>query len=88
MGKRIGGRTAPSRATTAVMRYTSEALQADALIAGHDPNNIGSRAVLTKLGLTYVGNAFYASTGLKHPTWRVEKFTWTARQGKACINPT
>jgi len=56
-------------AANTVINYASSHLQAEALFAGHNPRNIASQKVLLKLGFTYIGDEFYAPTGLYHPSY-------------------
>ena len=63
-------------AASRVIRYAFEVLGADALAAGHNPRNEGSRALLKKLGFEHTHDEFYAPTGLMHPTYRLEAADW------------
>ncbi len=56
-------------ATRAVMAYAFDTLSAAALFAGHNPTNVGSRRLLTKLGFRYTHDEFYEPTGLHHPSY-------------------
>lgn len=60
-------------AANAVIEYAFTVLNADKLFAGHNPKNVASRKVLGKLGFTYIGDVFYAPTGLNHPSYEMEK---------------
>ncbi len=51
-----------------VMAYAFDTLSAAALFAGHNPTNVGSRRLLTKLGFRYTHDKFYEPTGLHHPS--------------------
>lgn len=53
----------------AVIRYAGDHLNAKKLFAGHNPNNTGSKRVLEKLGFRYIGDKYYAPTGLYHPSY-------------------
>lgn len=57
-------------AARAVMQYAARTLGAQALFAGHHPENLASRRVLQKLGFAQVGTEFYPPTGLEHPAYR------------------
>lgn len=59
-------------AVTAVIEYAFTRLGAQKLFAGHNPNNIASRKLLNKLGFIYIGDEFYAPTGLYHPSYELE----------------
>ena len=54
----------------AAIGYAFDALGASDLFAGHNPNNLNSAKVLTKLGFHYTHDEFYAPTGLNHPSYR------------------
>jgi RimJ/RimL family protein N-acetyltransferase len=60
-----------SEAARAVIRYAFTKLSAEALFAGHNPNNAASSKVLKKLGFQYLGDEFYAPTGLYHPSYKL-----------------
>lgn len=64
------GRGYGSEAARAVMAYAFGPLHAGALFAGHHPQNKASAALLCKLGFCFVGEQFYAPTGLNHPSYR------------------
>lgn len=51
----------------AAVDYAFRALHIQKLVAGHHPDNAGSRKVLEKLGFTYTGDELYPPTGLMHP---------------------
>lgn len=52
-----------------VVQYGFENLQANALFAGHHPENGSSRNVLLKLGFKQTGWEFFEPTGLMHPAY-------------------
>ncbi len=56
-------------AAAAVIQYAFARLRAQKLFAGHNPNNTASRKLLNKLGFIYIGDKFYAPTGLYHPSY-------------------
>lgn len=60
-----------SEAARAVIKYAYDILKADALFAGHHPNNKASSKVLVKLGFHYIGDEFYEPTGLYHPSYEL-----------------
>lgn len=66
-------------AAKAAIAYAFDVLQAESLFAGHNPHNVNSAKVLKKLGFSYVGNEFYAPTGLKHPSYILETPTLSDR---------
>lgn len=58
-------------AATGVIQYAFAELNADKLYAGHHPQNIGSRKLLSRLGFQYIGDNFYEPTGLYHPSYEM-----------------
>ena len=56
-------------AACAVIRYAFDTLMVSGLFAGHNPENEGSRQLLTKLGFKYTHDEFYEPTGLNHPSY-------------------
>jgi [ribosomal protein S5]-alanine N-acetyltransferase len=60
-------------AAAAVVRYAFDRLRADALFAGHNPNNAASKRLLEKLGFRHTHDEHYAATGLDHPSYRLER---------------
>jgi len=61
-----------AEAAKAVIHYAFDILHADGLFAGHHPQNAASARVLEKLGFVYVGDEFYAPTGLHHPSYFIK----------------
>ena len=57
-------------AASAAILYAFNILRAEGLFAGHNPNNVASQKVLTKLKFQYIGDEFYAPTGLYHPSYQ------------------
>ena len=60
-------------AASAAIDYAFSVLHADALFAGHNPNNAASAKVLRKLGFRYIGDEFYEPTGLYHPSYELKR---------------
>lgn len=58
-------------AANAAIDYAFTVLKTEGLFAGHNPKNVGSKKVLGKLGFQYVGDEFYAPTGLYHPSYEL-----------------
>lgn len=58
-------------AASAVIAYAFSVLNAKKLFAGHHPDNLASRKLLHKLGFVYIGEEFYAPTGLYHPSYEL-----------------
>ncbi len=59
-------------AARAVIDHAFGRLHAAALFAGHHPINKASRQLLTKLGFQYTHDEYYAATGCRHPSYRLE----------------
>lgn len=66
------GKGYATEAAAAIADYAFSVLKADALFAGHNPNNVASSKVLLKLGFRYIGNKFYEPTGLYHPSYELK----------------
>jgi RimJ/RimL family protein N-acetyltransferase len=58
-----------AEAALCVMDYAFNNLQATALFAGHNPENIASKAILARLGFKYTHDEYYEPTGLNHPSY-------------------
>lgn len=58
-------------AATAIIDYAFTVLKAEGLFAGHNPQNIASQKILSKLGFHYIGGEFYEPTGLYHPSYEL-----------------
>ncbi len=63
------GKGYASEAAEVVIRYAFDTLKANALFAGHNPKNVASKHRLLSLGFTYIGDEYYAPTGLYHPSY-------------------
>ena len=63
------GKGYATEAAKAVIAYAFETMKAENLIAGHHPQNDGSRKVLSKLGFRRIEDAFYPATGLYHAAY-------------------
>jgi [ribosomal protein S5]-alanine N-acetyltransferase len=57
----------------AVIRFAFRELNANALFAGHHPENAASSVLVKKLGFEFVGRKFYEPTGLMHPSYLLRK---------------
>lgn len=62
-----------AEAAGAVINYAFSVLHADALYAGHHPDNHASRRILQKLGFRYIGDNYYQPTGLYHPSYELKR---------------
>ena len=60
-----------SEGCRAVIGHAFGALGASFLVAGHNPANEASRALLARLGFVRTHDEFYPPTGLMHPTYRL-----------------
>jgi [ribosomal protein S5]-alanine N-acetyltransferase len=67
------GKGLATEAALTVIRYAFDKLNADALFAGHHPDNVASRQLLSKLGFVYTHDCFYAPTGLMHPSYLIRR---------------
>lgn len=56
-----------------VIAYAFDVLRAEALFAGHHPENDASRQLLKRLGFTYAHDELYPPTGLNHPSYLLRK---------------
>ena len=64
------GKGYATEAAMAVIGYAFDVLKVNNLIAGHHPQNEGSKRVLLKLGFRRIEDAFYPPTGLYHAAYR------------------
>jgi len=56
-----------------IIKYAFETLSFETIFAGHNPNNLESAKLLKKLGFVYSHDEYYAPTGLKHPSYLLDK---------------
>ena len=56
-------------AACSVIEYAFNVLGFEALFAGHNPQNVASRALLLRLGFVHTHDEFYEPTGLMHPSY-------------------
>jgi len=54
-----------------VIDYAFSTIRAKWLFAGHHPENVSSRHLLSKLGFDFIGDRFYEPTGLFHPSYEL-----------------
>lgn len=69
--KKYWGQGYAYEAATVVIQHAFKELNAAKIYAGHHPQNIGSKKLLTKLGFQYIGDNFYEPTGLYHPSYEM-----------------
>ena len=60
-------------AARAVIAYAFDELKLDALTAGHNPGNLYSKALITRLGFTYTHMQPWGPFHLEHPFYRLER---------------
>lgn len=65
----VWGNGYASEAARAVIDYAFVSLGAENLFCGHNPNNTASRRLVEKLGFHFIGEEYYAPTGLMHPSY-------------------
>jgi RimJ/RimL family protein N-acetyltransferase len=58
-----------AEAALCVMDYAFNHLRATALFAGHNPENLASKAIINRLGFKYTHDEYYEPTGLNHPSY-------------------
>ncbi|HEX6587891.1 MAG TPA: GNAT family N-acetyltransferase [Longimicrobiales bacterium] len=66
------GQGLATEAATAVAHVAFDRLHAARVFAGHHPENAASRAVLNKLGFSFVRDVLFEPTGLMHPLYVLE----------------
>lgn len=70
-----------TEASRAMIVHAFETLGATALFAGHNPANDASRRLLGKLGFRYTHEELYPPTGLRHPSYSLERSVWENASG-------
>ena len=60
-----------AEAAIKIIKFAFEEVSANELFAGHNPNNHISGKLLIKLGFDYIGDEYYAPTGLRHPSYKL-----------------
>jgi len=60
-------------AASTVIGHAFDVLEFEALFAGHNPQNVASRALLAHLGFVHTHDEFYAPTGLEHPSYLLSR---------------
>lgn len=56
-------------AGSCVIEHAFAVRRARAIFAGHNPENVASRALLSRLGFAYTHDEYYEPTGLQHPSY-------------------
>jgi len=67
------GKGYATEAAKAVIDYALNTLKVKNLVAGHHPQNEGSRKVLLKLGFRRIEDVFYPPTGLQHAAYMYQQ---------------
>lgn len=67
------GRGYAQEAAKAVIDYAFEVMRVPKFFAGHNPENLASAPVLTKLGFQGIAELFYAPTGRYHPSYELAR---------------
>jgi len=65
-----------TEAAKAVINHAFKKMQVPKLFAGHNPKNATSKALLLKLGFSFIGTQFYEPTGLQHPSYELKASSW------------
>jgi len=60
-------------AASAVIDHAFGALGFETLFAGHNPQNVASRILLSRLGFVHTHDEFYEPTGLEHPSYTLTR---------------
>lgn len=60
-------------ACSAIIDYAFKNFKVNGIFAGHNPKNVASSKLLTKLGFKYMKDEFYPPTGLYHPSYMITK---------------
>jgi RimJ/RimL family protein N-acetyltransferase len=63
----IGGQGLALEAARVVIRYALETVGAEALVTGHNPENVNSKKVMAKLGFQCTHEEFFSALGMNIP---------------------
>ena len=77
----VWGRRLGEEAGTAILRYGFEEVGAEEIVAGHHPENLASKRLLTALGFEFERMHLWPPTGLLHPFYRLRRPNPLARPG-------
>ena len=69
-----------SEAARRVIKFAFDDLDANAIFAGHNPQNEASRKLLKKLGFYYTHDEYYEPTRLNHPSYLLIKEDFSGRR--------
>lgn len=75
-------------AASRVADHAFNVLGVEALFAGHNPANLASRGLLTKLGFVYTHDEFYEPTGLYHPSYILKRMQVPGDDSPAPARPS
>jgi [ribosomal protein S5]-alanine N-acetyltransferase len=67
------GRGLATEAARAVITFAFDTLRAEALFAGHHPENAASQRALERIGFTYSHHELFPPTGLDHPGYMLKR---------------
>ncbi len=73
IGRRFWSGRFGEEAARAVIGYAFETLKVKALVAGHNPNNMHSGALMGRLGFAYTHDEPWGPFDLMHPFYRMER---------------
>lgn len=79
IGRRYWGEGLGEEAARAVIRYAFQDLGAAALTAGHNPENLNSKALIERLGMIFTHSEPWGRLGIVHLFYRLEKPAKTSR---------
>jgi len=77
---RFWGQGLATEAAFAVLAHAFSSSSVEAIFAGHHPSNEASRRVLGKVGFEYVGDEFYAPSGVVEPIYVLRRQEWCSHQ--------
>ena len=69
----VWGRRLGEEAGRAILRYGFETAGAEEIVAGHHPENVASKRLLTALGFEFERMHLWPPTGLLHPFYRLKR---------------
>jgi ribosomal-protein-alanine N-acetyltransferase len=67
-------------AARAVIGYGFGELGLHALMAGHGPDNVNSKALIERLGFRFTHMAPWGAEGIPHPWYRLERADWMSEE--------
>lgn len=73
IGRRFWSGKFGEEAARAVIGYAFDTLKLTALVAGHNPENVHSKALMGRLGFLYTHHEPWGPVDLMHPFYRMER---------------